>query len=58
MIIIGQKEVDENVISIRNRDTLETVSMPLDDFIKKITLEIAERGLSPVKRYGKRIWTR
>lgn len=43
MIIIGQKEVDENVISIRNRDTLETVSMPLDDFIKKITLEIAER---------------
>ena len=43
MIIIGQKEVDENVISIRNRDTLETVSMSLDDFIKKITLEIAER---------------
>ena len=43
MIIIGQKEVDENVISIRNRDTLETVSMPLNDFIKKITLEIAER---------------
>ena len=43
MIIIGQKEVDENVISIRNRDTLETVSMPLDDFIKKITSEIKDR---------------
>ena len=43
MIIIGQKEVDENVISIRNRDTLETVSMPLDDFIKKITAEIKDR---------------
>ena len=43
MIIVGQKEVDENVISIRNRDTLETVSMPLDDFIKKITSEIKDR---------------
>ena len=43
MIIIGQKEVDENVISIRDRDTLETVSMQLDDFIKKITSEIKDR---------------
>ena len=43
MIIIGQKEADENVISIRNRDTLQTVSMPLDDFIKKITAEIKDR---------------
>lgn len=43
MIIIGQKEVDENKISIRNRDTLETVSMPLDDFVAKITTEIKDR---------------
>lgn len=43
MVIIGQKEVEEGTVSIRNRDTAETETMSLDDFITKITTEIAER---------------
>ena len=43
MIIIGAKEIENNVISIRNRDTDQTVTMPLDEFVEKITTEIKER---------------
>ncbi len=43
MIIIGAKEIENNVISIRNRDTDQTVTMPLDEFVTKITTEIKDR---------------
>ena len=43
MIIIGAKEIENNVNSIRNRDTDQTVTMPLDEFVEKITTEIKER---------------
>ncbi len=43
MIIIGQKEVEENVISVRNRDTLQTETYSLNDFVDKITKEIKDR---------------
>ncbi len=43
MIIIGQKEVEENVISVRNRDTLQTETYSLNDFVNKITKEIKDR---------------
>ncbi len=43
MIIIGAKEIENNVISIRNRDTDQTVTMSLDEFTQKITTEIKER---------------
>ncbi len=43
MIIIGQKEVEENIVSVRNRDTLQTETYTLDEFVAKITNQIKER---------------
>ena len=43
MVIIGQKEVDEGTVSIRNRDTAQTTTMSLDEFLAKITTETKER---------------
>ncbi len=43
MLIIGQKEVEENIVSVRNRDTLQTETYSLDEFVAKITKEIKER---------------
>ncbi len=43
MLIIGQEEVANGTVSVRNRDTAQTETMSLDDFIKKITTEVKER---------------
>ncbi|MBR2281495.1 MAG: threonine--tRNA ligase [Spirochaetales bacterium] len=43
MLIIGAKEEETGSVSIRSRDTGETVTMSLDDFIRKVTTEIKER---------------
>ena len=43
MLILGAKEEEEGSVSVRSRDTGETVSMPLADFIAKVTKEIKER---------------
>ena len=43
MLVIGAKEMEENNISVRNRDTNQTVTMSLDDFIAQVTKETAER---------------
>ena len=43
MLIIGAKEEEEGSVSVRSRDTGETVSMPLADFVAKVTKEIKER---------------
>ena len=43
MLVIGAKEVEENNISVRNRDTNQTVTMSLDDFIAQVTKETVER---------------
>ncbi len=43
MVIIGQKEAEEGTVSVRNRDTGATVTMPLDEFVSSIKAEIAER---------------
>ena len=45
ILVLGQKEVDEGTVSIRRRDTEDLTTMPLDDFIAKVKLEIAERSL-------------
>ena len=37
------REMENGTVSVRNRDTAQTETMPLDDFIKKITKEIQER---------------
>ena len=43
MLIIGAKEAEEGNVSVRNRDTGETTTMTLDEFLAKITKEIDER---------------
>lgn len=43
MLIIGQKEEEEGIVSIRLRDTNETVSATLEEFIAKAVKENEER---------------
>ena len=43
MVVIGQKEAEEETVAIRNRDTTATETMSLDAFIEKITKEIRDR---------------
>ena len=43
MVIIGQQEAENGTVSVRNRDTAETTTMTLDEFLAKITKENAER---------------
>jgi len=43
MLIIGQKESEEGTVSVRNRDTAQTETMPLDVFVEKLTKEIRDR---------------
>ncbi|HJJ55511.1 MAG TPA: threonine--tRNA ligase [Methanocorpusculum sp.] len=42
MIIIGEKELESNTISVRTRDS-KTVSMTSDEFLSKIITEIKDR---------------
>ena len=44
MLIIGQKEVEEGNISVRSRDTGETETLPLADFIERTLTETKERN--------------
>ena len=43
MLIIGAKEVETNTVSVRDRDTDQTVTMPLDEFLGKLCKEIENR---------------
>jgi len=43
MVIIGQKEVETNTVSIRYRDTAQTETMTVEEFVNKIVRETKER---------------
>ena len=43
MLIIGEKEVAEGNVSVRDRDTDETTVMTVDELIAKLQQEISER---------------
>lgn len=43
MVIIGQKEAEEGTVSIRKRDSAANETMTLDEFVEKITGEIANK---------------
>ena len=45
MVIVGQKEAEEGTVSIRHRDTGETVTTTLGEFVAKIKDEIANRTM-------------
>ena len=44
MLIIGAKEVETNTVSVRDRDTDETVTMTLDEFLGELCKQIEERA--------------
>ncbi len=44
MLVVGQKEQEENTVSVRTRDGNETVTMPLNEFIEMVTGEIKTRA--------------
>ena len=44
MLIIGEKEVQENTVSVRDRETDQTVTMKLDELKEKLLKEIRERA--------------
>ena len=44
MLVIGQKEAEEGNVSVRLRDSAQNIVMSLDEFVEKITKEIAERA--------------
>ena len=44
MVVVGPKEAETGNVNIRSRDTGEAVTMTLDEFIAKITNEIATRA--------------
>ena len=43
MLILGEKEVEENTVSVRSRDTGESIGLSLDDFMEQITAEIRDK---------------
>ena len=44
MLIIGAKEVETNTVSVRDRDTDQTVTMKLDEFLDRLCKEIKDRA--------------
>lgn len=47
MLVIGQREEEESVVSLRHRDLGDLGSMPLVDFVAKMQHEISERLIAP-----------
>jgi threonyl-tRNA synthetase len=45
MLILGAKEEEEAAVSVRHRQSGDLGSQPLDEFVLRITREIAERAL-------------
>ena len=43
MLIIGQNEADNGLVSVRSRDTGATETMSLEDFVAKIAKENKDR---------------
>lgn len=44
MVIIGDKEIEQNVVAVRSRKDGDLGQMPLDTFISKITEEVATKA--------------
>jgi len=47
MLILGEKEVQEGTVSVRDRATDQTVTMTLEEFSAKLSHEIADRVCFP-----------
>jgi threonyl-tRNA synthetase len=44
LLVLGDKEVEAKAVNVRKRHVKETTTVPLDDFLKVITQEIADRA--------------
>ena len=44
MLVVGQKEVEDGTVSVRNRDTDESEVMTIEAFVAKVTKEIATKA--------------
>ncbi|MBP5314214.1 MAG: threonine--tRNA ligase [Eggerthellaceae bacterium] len=44
MLIIGEKEVESNTVSVRSRENDQTQTMTLDEFVQQVTSEISNRA--------------
>ncbi len=40
MLVVGDKEQEEGTVAVRKRDSVETATMPVDEFVAKIVEEI------------------
>lgn len=49
MLIIGQREVDNNQVSVRQRDGQDLQAMLVDDFVAKIKEQIQKKSLNLIK---------
>jgi threonyl-tRNA synthetase len=43
MLIIGEKEISEGTLAVRDRATDQTTSMSMEELVAKLEKEIAER---------------
>jgi threonyl-tRNA synthetase len=43
MLVVGDREVESGTVSVRRRTGEETPGVPVDDFVERISNEIAER---------------
>lgn len=44
MVIVGKKEIEEGTVSIRDRETDQTVTMTMDEFLAMLKKQIADRA--------------
>ena len=43
--LLGEKERESNKLAVRKRRSKETVTLSIDEFIDKISLEVGEKNL-------------
>lgn len=43
MLVVGEKEATDNLVAVRRRDKGDTGSVPVDEFVKTIVKEIADK---------------
>ena len=43
MLVVGEKEATDNLVAVRRRDKGDTGAVPVDEFVKTIVKEIADK---------------
>jgi threonyl-tRNA synthetase len=45
MVVLGEKEQENNSLAVRKRRSKETVALDIDSFIDKLSLEVSKKDL-------------